>query len=183
MRWLAFLSVLAACGAAPVRARDCPSSWVLVRAQGRCGDLRGGWSGYWVLVIVDGPHRGTTVIEPYGDSRGTSQVANWNIARVDLRPTTGATGWDNGCSQLTGRPTAGPSSPSRASRRRSRPGSRSPRSRAATSLAVAVVRAARGRARVRRPRRCCIPRRPRAGWPGCCRGRSDRCRPRPPRRR
>lgn len=102
------LSLVAACGAIdPVADSSCPpSDWVLARAVEQCGDLRGGWSGFWVLEIVDGSPRGSTVIAYYGDAGASGwAVRDWNLARVDLGPTTPSTGWGNACAQFGPPPT------------------------------------------------------------------------------
>ena len=96
------LLLLVACGAAPVRPKTCSDAWVVVHAKQNCEDLRGGISGYWIFEIVDGPHRGKTVVGRYRDAapneRGIGlRVSNWGVARVHLGETTGAGTWDNLC--------------------------------------------------------------------------------------
>ena len=91
------LLLLVACGGSQ-RAEPCAeSTWVLTRLKQQCGDLRGGYSGYYELQIVDGPLTTTTLVAHYD---GPMRVGNWNVARARFKPTTMKSGWPNACTSV-----------------------------------------------------------------------------------
>lgn len=73
-----------------------------MRTVQNCGDIRGGYSGYWVLEVAEGPQRGSRVIAHYGDGAGVGMIGTgWHLAKsVQLGPTSPRGGWPNHCTQL-----------------------------------------------------------------------------------
>lgn len=99
MRSLLLLLLLAACGGAPAHSKPCEPTLVLLHATRQCGDMRSGYSGYWELEIVDGAHRGETVIAYYGDEGRSAAFApaNWAVGSPTFAPTAPQTRWTNDC--------------------------------------------------------------------------------------
>ena len=85
---------------APMRAAQpaCDrDAWRLMRALRQCHDYRGGYSGFWVLEIVDGPDAGKSVFAYYGEG-ARSHVAKWNLSKaVTFGTVTPQGSWPNAC--------------------------------------------------------------------------------------
>ena len=87
----------------------CTEEWYVLRAVNQCADIRSGYSGFWVLEVVGGPHAGQSVVASYGElpvvvgTREPNRVSDWNIAKsVTFESVTPGSSWPNHCTQFGG---------------------------------------------------------------------------------
>ena len=74
----------------------CGDEIVVLNMLDQCADLRDGISGYYVLGVASGAHRGESVTVSY-DATVSPHIGAWNIAKVTFQPS-GAPGlWPNQC--------------------------------------------------------------------------------------